>query len=196
MELLELTEAAIEAAVRVLRAGGIIAHPTETCYGLACDITNPEAVARLFELKRRPPQSPVSALFPSLDEAKKYVEWTDAAEPYARRLPGPLTLILPLKIDASMPLFATPSGTKNIGVRVSSNPFAQKLVTAFGKPLSTTSANLHGQPPAYSPGDLLVQFDEEDDLDLILDGGQLPRNPPSTIVDLTGASVTERARVQ
>lgn len=198
---------ALEEAVLVIQHGGVVAHPTETCYGLACDLTNEAAVRKLFALKKRPEDQPVSALFPSIEEAKKWVEWNDLAEQLARKhLPGPLTIVLPLKKGA-MQLFPLPlrqvrkmrqgngkvyhlsiNGTfdTTIGVRISSHPAAQKLAEPSGVPLSTTSANLHGKPETYSVAEILEQFEGEGlQPDLILDSGILPRTPPSTIVDLT-----------
>lgn len=178
-------------ACTILTQGGIVAHATETCYGFACDLTNLDAVQRLFTLKKRPVNQPVSALFPSIEEAKKYVEWNDRAEELAQQhLPGPLTLILPLRKGTLLPLFPVPSSHEGtLGVRVSSHPVAQQLVAQFGKPLSTTSANLSGQRSPYSAEEIMEQFhDQQLQPDLILDSGELPRNPPSRVIDLSGES--------
>lgn len=174
-------------ALHVLKRGGVVAHATETCYGLACDLGNPAAVSKLFAIKQRPLDQPVSALFSSIDEAKKWVEWNDEAEKLSREfLPGPLTLILPLLKDRT--LWITPENPKqSIGVRVSSLPLAQNLAKEFGSPLSTTSANLHGQKNLYSAEEIASQFVSKKFVpDLILDSGTLPPVPPSTVIDLTG----------
>jgi L-threonylcarbamoyladenylate synthase len=193
-------------ALSVLHDGGVIAHATETCYGFACNLSNPEAVKKLFAIKQRPGHQPVSALFTSVDEAKTYVEWDERAEELAKQyLPGPLTLILRMRDDPSTQLYPTiedslsgfryphnrqrptDSGQRTIGIRVSSSPIAGSLVESFGSPLSTTSANLHGQPNPYSADDIEAQFaDQAMQPDLILDSGALPQNPPSTVVDLSG----------
>jgi len=187
-------------ALEVLGRGGCIAHATETCYGFACDITNRQAVARLFTIKQRPANRPVSALFSSVEEATQYVEWTDAATELAKgKLPGPLTLILPLREDAPFSLFPFPisriakrgegkreKGNRTIGIRVSPHPVAMELVRAFGKPLSTTSANLHGQLNPYDAATILGQFGGMPDApDMIVDSGKIPLTPPSTVIDLT-----------
>lgn len=180
----------IDEALVVLRSGGIIAHATETCYGFACDLANPKAVKRLFQLKKRSVDQPVSALFASIDEAKKYVIWNARAEELAKEhLPGPLTLILPLRTDAP-PIFITPinriTNQRAVGLRISSNSFTQQLIESFGSPLSTTSANLHGQPNPYSTEDIVSQFPNASvQPDLILDSGALKKVPPSTVIDLT-----------
>ena len=111
---------------------------------------------------------------------------------------GPLTLILPLRKDAP-PLFPTPSPnpnpSPNLGIRISSHPLAAELAARFGHPLSTTSANLHGEPSPYSATEIVRQFQGNDlQPDLILDSGELPPTPPSTIIDLsrTGSAQTRR----
>ncbi|MDD5623471.1 MAG: L-threonylcarbamoyladenylate synthase [Candidatus Peribacteraceae bacterium] len=205
MKVLPLSLQAIDQALEILAHGGSVAHATETCYGLACDLTNPKAVKRLFAIKARPADQPVSALFSSLEEAKKYVEWSDEAEELAQKhLPGPLTLILRLRRDAPK-LFPTPytpvlSGveglppTPSLGLRLSSHPVARTLAERFGKPLSTTSANIHGKPSPYSLSDLRRQFHGEDGPDLIIDSGELPPTPPSTVIDLSQAGRKEVKR--
>jgi L-threonylcarbamoyladenylate synthase len=193
MKILSSSASAIDKALAILKQGGVIAHATETCYGLACDLSNPEAVEKLFRIKKRSEDQPVSALFPSVEEAKKSVEWNDEAEKLAKEfLPGPLTLILPLRQDASFRLFPTAPNTyyltpiTSLGVRISSHPLAQELVQRFGKPISTTSANIHGLPNTYSAEEITAQFQGQSaQPDLVIDSGELPKNKPSRIVDLS-----------
>ncbi len=198
MRILPATPESLPEAVRILRGGGIVAYPTETCYGFAVDMTNPDAVAKLFALKKRPLDQPVSALFPDVDMAKQYVKWNEKAEKLASQfLPGPLTLILPLRTDAHHLLInqSTNKLTNSMGVRVSSHPFARQLASAFGKPISTTSANLHGQPNPYSIDDIQKQFgDEALRPDLVIDAGPLEQTPPSTIIDLTNTKNSRTLR--
>ena len=171
-------------------------HATETCYGLACDLRNLSAVERLFAVKQRPAGQPVSALFSTMQEAKQYVEWNDRAETLAQEfLPGPLTLILPARKDMPNPLFIVPKAesvegqSPTIGVRISSYPLAMQLVEKFGSPISTTSANLHGQPSPYSAEEIVKQYENVlGKPDLILDAGPLPFRNPSRIIDCTGTS--------
>ena len=174
-------------ALDILQNGGCIAHATETCYGFACDLSNQKAVANIFKVKQRPEDMPISALFSSVEEAKKYVEWNSRAQELAEEeLPGPLTLILPILNESSIQLFPTPSGSETIGIRVSPNAIALKLAQAWGKPLSTTSANLHGKPNPYRAEDILEQFEGQPNApDLIIDSGNLPMNTPSTILNLS-----------
>lgn len=201
MNVIPYSDAAIAQAIQVLRAGGVVAHATETCYGLACDIGNVDAVKKVFAIKQRPESQPISGLFESIDQAKSYVEWNDRAEELAKQyLPGPLTMILPIKrshvgtlhITSSTPERANPQPA-TIGVRISSGPIAQTLVEHFGTPISTTSANIHGKPNPYSAEDIQHQFaDAPIKPDLVIDSGTLPQNPPSTVMDLTQETIVER----
>ncbi len=195
MHILPATTHSLSYAVAVLRAGGVVAHPTETCYGLACDLKNPAALKKLFDIKARPYEQPVSALFSSVDTAKAYVELSSRALELAERhLPGPLTIVAPIKKDAPV-IFVTVSDLPatrqpppaSVGVRISSHPFAQALAESFGSPIATTSANLHGKPNPYSSSDIAEQLKDHSPVpDLILDGGTLPEAPPSTVVSVSG----------
>lgn len=193
MKILPVTDESIREAVDVIREGGVVAHATETCYGLACDLQNPEAVTKLFKIKQRPYDKPVSGLFASVDDAKETAEWNDDAERLANEhLPGPLTIILPLYEPKRY--FVTPNGGATIGVRVSSHPVAKALAAECAMPISTTSANFHGKPNPYTVADILMQLRENKVLpDLVLDSGALPTVPPSTVVDLTADAVELRA---
>ncbi len=196
-------------ALEILRRGGVVAHATETCYGLACDLTNTNAVVKLFAIKKRPIGQPVSALFMSMDDAKRYVEWNAEADVLAAKyLPGPLTIILPLRPDAPHHLYPMPTSFERsaisyeqkekplkaqssrliatLGLRISNHPLAQELVQRFGSPISTTSANIHGEPNLYDAHAIMERFaSEEHQPDLIIDSGPLPKVPPSTVIDLT-----------
>lgn len=188
MELIPATPDGIPRALEILQAGGVVAHATETCYGLACDLSNEKAVANLFAIKKRPDTQPVSALFASIEDAKVYVEWNDQAEKLAReQLPGPLTIVLKIRQDAPKTLYPTPSGGETIGVRISSHPLAQELVSRFGSPISTTSANLHGEPNPYAAREIEDQFVAMGlRPDAIVNSGMLERRKSSTVIDLSG----------
>lgn len=207
MNIIPVSIDGIARAVETLRSGGVLAHATETCYGLACDLRNPKALERLFAIKKRPTSQPVSALFFSLDEAKTFVHFSEKALEIAKRhLPGPLTLVLPVRSDAPFTIHVCPptltpvpspdgrgvraaaSGERvTIGIRLSSFPFAQQLSAAFGSPIATTSANVHGQKNAYSAEDIVKQYGSEGlQPDLILDSGPIPVLPASTVVEVIG----------
>lgn len=199
MEVIPASDDGIQRAIRVLQAGGVVAHATETCYGLACDLSNPKAVERLFVIKQRPLDQPVSALCSSVEEAKRYVVFSEQAlEIAGKYLPGPLTLVLSRKEDAPFPLYVCPvslltthhSLLTSIGLRLSSHPLAHALAEGFRTPLATTSANLHGLPNPYSLADIASQFHGRDHLpDLLIDSGALPVALPSTVAEVIGNRV-------
>lgn len=171
-------------AVKTLHNGGVVAHPTETCYGLAVDIFQKTAVARLYSLKKMKRSKPVSILVRNLEEAKRYGEFSDKAEELAKKnWPGPLTIVVPRK--KTLPAWLNPK-EDFIGIRVSNNKKTRNLVEAFGSPLTTTSANLSGLPQAYKVADFLSQGLIPD---FVLDGGEIGKNPPSTIVKVEGEKV-------
>ncbi len=187
MKIVLANEEGLQEALNVLKSGGVIAHATETCYGFACDLSNSDAVQKLFQIKERPDTQAVSALFATTQQAKEFVEWNDLAEELAvKYLPGPLTMIVRLRKK----LYATPRGTVTIGIRISSHPTAQKLVESFGSPLSTTSANVHGLPNPYSADDIREQYQSKDHQpDLVLDDGILEKNDASTVIDISNGKI-------
>lgn len=189
----ESPEALLEAC-EVLRTGGTVIHATETCYGIACDLTNEDAVKDLFDVKQRPGYQTVSALFASVDAAREYVEVSPKAEElFLKYLPGPLTIVLSKKKNAP-PIWLTAAGNgtdAQIGVRISSHPFAMKLAESFGKPIATTSANLHGKPNPYSISEIEAQWAGALLVpELIIDAGTLPTADPSTVVRVAGDAIT------
>jgi len=183
----------IHEAVNIIRAGGIVSHATETCYGLACDFTNESAVRKVFELKKRPEGMPISALFPSVESAKEWVEWNEVADRLADEyLPGPLTIVLPVR---NVP-HASCLVSRTLGIRISPHPVAQKLAELAEVPLSTTSANIHGGLNPYSVDDVISQFFvgaqhavPGSQPELILDSGKLPHADPSTVVAIENGKI-------
>ena len=134
------TQSEIEEAVETLRGGGLVAFPTETVYGLGANAADPVAVAKIFELKGRPPDHPVIV---HLDNPRYLHRWVSSMPPVAEALgarfwPGPLTLILPKSEDVNS---VVTGGQDSIGVRIPSHPMAQQLLTAFGGGIAAPSAN-------------------------------------------------------
>lgn len=171
-------------AVKTLHSGGVVAHPTETCYGLAADIFNKSAVQHLYKLKGMALDKPVSILVRDLDEAQAYGEFSAAALKLAlAHWPGALTIVVPRKVN--LPKFIN-YGMDSIGIRVSSNKKSKELVAAFGGPITTTSANKAGKPHAYKVQDFIGQGLVPE---FILDAGQIGKTPPSTIVKVFGGEL-------
>lgn len=174
-------------ALDALMAGEVIMHATETCYGLAVDIFQVEALARLYALKGRDfdkGPKPVSMMVCDLEQAGKYAEFNSVALKLAEKFwPGPLTLILPRK--NSLPDFFNP-GVRTVGLRCPDHKVAQALIKAYGGPLSTTSANVSTLPEVYKVEDYLAQLKGLKMVDLepgvVLDQGLIAKNSPSTLV--------------
>lgn len=185
MKILTDDQAAIQAAAKHILAGGVVAHATETCYGLTCDPYNPAALALLFNLKQRPIGQPVSVLVANPAQAQTIVEWNAQAQALsAQYWPGALTIIAE-STDSNLQV-CLDEAPKTIAVRQSSNAVAQALVQAVGKPIVTTSANLHRMPETYNTEEIAYQFNQPTNATLlVLDSGIIPQNSPSTLVDTT-----------
>jgi L-threonylcarbamoyladenylate synthase len=161
-----------------LRAGGIVAFPTDTLYGLAVDATSADAVAALFELKGRG----AMAALPFVAGSREQVEaWCGLAEQDLRLAeafwPGPLTLIRPAPRDV---VPAAHAGLATVAIRVPDHPIARTLADAWGTPITATSANRSGEPPVSRAKDLETLASPRL---LVIDGGDARGGPPSTIVD-------------
>ena len=171
---------AIDVCARCLAGGGLVAFPTETVYGLGCDATNAQAIARLYLAKGRPSFNPLIAHVADLDAARKIARFDADAEKLAQKFwPGPLTLVLPKAAACNVAELAT-AGLDTIAVRVPSHPFARKLVAAFGKPIVAPSANRSGHVSPTSAAH--VRSDLAGRIDLIADGGPTEVGVESTIV--------------
>ena len=176
-------EADLDEAAGILRAGGLVAFPTETVYGLGADAANPAAVARIFQAKGRPADHPVIVHLP---DTAVLPEWVRAVPEPARALaaafwPGPLTLIL--ERAARVPDAVT-GGQDTVGLRVPAHPLALGLLERFGSGIAAPSANRFGR---ISPTCALHVIEALGDrIDAVIDGGPCPVGIESTIVDLSG----------
>ncbi len=167
-------------AIRVLQAGGVVALPTDTVYGLAADLAMPGAIDRLFAAKRRPGDRAVVLLLADADQARTLALWPPAADALAKAFwPGGLTLVLSQRPGTRLPGELT-GGRPTIGLRLPDHPAPRALATALG-PLPVSSANLSGMPEASDAAEIRDQLGAA--IDLILDGGPARGGPPSTIVD-------------
>jgi len=169
----------IAEAVERLRAGGLVAFPTETVYGLGADARNVEAIGRIYALKGRPPGHPLIVHLASADELG---DWAAEVPAAARRLaerfwPGPLTLILPCSPSVAA---ALRGGQPSIGLRVPSHPVAQRLLRAFGGGIAAPSANRYGRVSPTTAQHVRDEFGA--DAPLVLDGGDCSVGLESTIV--------------
>ncbi len=175
--------AEIRRAAQILRAGGLVAFPTETVYGLGADASSAEAVARLYAAKGRPADHPVIVHFATADGAFEFArQIPDAALRLAERFwPGPLTMVL--KRSAKAKDFVT-GGQDSVGLRVPSHPVAQALLREFDAGVAAPSANRFGSVSATTAAHVVNEMNVE----FVLDGGASDVGIESTIVDLSGAA--------
>jgi L-threonylcarbamoyladenylate synthase len=179
-QILAANEAAVAAAARCLRDGGLVAFPTETVYGLGADASNAGAIARLYGAKGRPAFNPLIAHVGDLEAARRIGRFDAQATRLAEAFwPGPLTLVLPKAAGCPVAEFAT-AGLDTIAVRVPAHPVARDILRAFGGPVVAPSANLSGH---VSPTTAVhVRNDLAGRIDLIVDGGAVEVGVESTIV--------------
>ncbi len=171
---------AVSRAVEVLRSGGVVMHPTETCYGLAVDVRNEEALRKLYRLKGRDADKPLSILVDGFGMAVEYGVFSEKAEEVARKYwPGALSIVVPRgKVLSGF----FNEGEDFVAIRYSSDEFSTRMVREFGGPVTTTSANKSGKKPLYMSFAL-------DGVDLIVDGGEISGNKPSTVAKVEGDNV-------
>ena len=182
MKLKEVEESQFRKAIHILRNGGLVIAPTETFYGIIADAWSRKAVGRLVELKERDYGKPIPLIAGDTIVVSKTAETLPSIfKPLAEEFwPGPLTLVL--KAARGFPIGIT-AGTDSIGIRIPAQSPALDLAKFFRGPLTATSANFSGNPPARS----IKELDEElvQAVDLVIDGGWTPGVQPSTVLNLT-----------
>ncbi len=187
---LKLHRSIIKACVNALKQGKVVAYPTDTSYGIACDASSNRGVRRLYSAKERKFSQPVHVVVPSKVYAKKLVVWDTRAEKLARYFwPGPLTLVLPLRSNQKKFQRFT-GGTGYLGLRMPNSKISLDLARVLKKPITATSANpsahLSGGYDSYSGDDVFQQFSKQKHKpDIIIDVGRLLKRKPSTLVKLT-----------
>jgi L-threonylcarbamoyladenylate synthase len=175
----------MDRAAAAIRAGGVVALPTDTLYGLAADPFNADAVQRLFALKGRTVHHALPLIASDTTQITRQI---GALSPAAQRLanrfwPGPLTLLVNLPERPPRLAEAVSAGTGRVGVRVPAHTVARALCDAAGTLLTATSANVSGQPPTDDPDAVATAIGGS--IDILLDGGMTPGGAPSTVVDVT-----------
>ena len=167
--------------VRCLKAGGIVAIPTDTVYGLGADPFNPDALQRLYTVKGRPDGKPIPLVLSAVADIHNvsqnlpdfFFHLTD------RFWPGGLTIIVESK--GLLPVLT--AGGSTVGVRIPDNPMLLEILRAFGGPMAITSANLSGEPPATAVDEINPHLAAR--LDKVVDGGRTPGPVPSTVYDIS-----------
>jgi L-threonylcarbamoyladenylate synthase len=178
---------AIASAAAIIRAGGLVAFPTETVYGLGADALNPAAVARIFAAKQRPSSDPLIVHLATLDDLPRVVAWQppQVAALAAACWPGPLTLVLPR--GPQVPLVVS-AGGDTVALRLPAHPVARALIAAAGTPIAAPSANRFGHTSPTTAAHVLADLDGR--IDLVLDAGPTAIGVESTVLDLTSAVPT------
>lgn len=171
----------IEQVVKLLQGGAVICYPTETGYGIGCDLMNQKAIKEIMQLKRRPKDKPFSFMCSDLTDISRYAHVSNTAYRLMKKsLPGPYTFVLPgTKVVPK--IMATKQ--KTVGIRVPTHPICRLLLTTLGNPIVNTSAQLvdhDAAAEAYQLDDYLGNR-----IDLIIDGGPVYPDP-SSVIDLTG----------
>lgn len=175
-------EHGIARAVRVLRRGGLVIYPTETAYGIGADFTNARAVAKVHRLKKRAKTKMLPVIVGSTSVIKHYAEIDkNALKLSSKFMPGPLTLVSHTKIR------------RTIAWRIPGYWIALEIAKRFGKPITSTSANISGNAPLYKFCDAKKLFDGK--VDIIIDGGNLPRRRTSTIFDLNSFKILRKGPI-
>ena len=169
----------ITRVVETLKQGGVIAYPTDTTYGIGCDIFNRRGVKSIYQIKQRDARKPFSFICYDLSDAANYAHISNFAFKIMKRhLPGPYTFVL----DATriVPDSLT-TRQKTVGIRIPDDPIALAIVRELGHPLVTTSANLSGESPLHDPQEIEVTMGRS--LDMVVHGG-IRYGDPSTVISL------------
>ncbi len=179
-----VSDESVTEAAAILSAGGLVAFPTETVYGLGADATDDRAVARIFEAKQRPEFNPLIVHVADTDAARAHANFDERSQRLVALFwPGALTVVLARREDSELSLLVS-AGLDTVALRCPAHGVAQRLLAAAGRPVAAPSANRSGR---ISPTTAQHVADEMGDaVDLILDGGPCPVGVESTIVDVTG----------
>ncbi|WP_431855167.1 L-threonylcarbamoyladenylate synthase [Azospirillum sp.] len=183
-EILHPNAAALQKAGALLRAGELVAFPTETVYGLGGDATSETAVAAIFAAKGRPQFNPLIVHVPDTASAERVAVFDERAEAVAEQFwPGPLTLVLRRRDEAGLSLLVS-AGLDTVAVRVPNHPIGQALLKAAGRPIAAPSANRSGAVSPTTPMHVVESLGEK--VAAVLAGGRCPVGLESTVLDLSG----------
>ncbi len=174
----------IEIAAGVIQRGGSIVYPTDTVYGLGVNALREYSIKRLFKIKKRPETKPVPIIIRDIEMAKKLAFINKKQEKILESVwPGQVTVILEKR--QIIPDILT-AGKRTVGLRIADCEFIRLLMENLEEPITATSANLSGEPSLISSADVIKVFNKAHSRpDLILDAGDLPESPASTVLDLT-----------
>ena len=170
--------------VEILKQGGVIAYPTDTTYGIGCDIFNKRGIKKIYQIKKRDARKPFSFICADLSDAANYAHVSNFAFKIMKRhLPGPYTFVL--EATRIVPGSVT-TKQKTVGIRIPDDEIALQIVRELGHPLITTSANLSGESPLHDPIEIDTTMGHI--LDVVIDGG-IRYGDPSTVISLINDQV-------
>ncbi len=171
----------VRLAVDCLKQGGVVIYPTDTTYGLGCDIFNPKGIKKIYQIKQRDPRKPFSFICSDLAEVANYAEVSNFAFRILKRhLPGPYTFVL--EASKIVPESLT-TRQKTVGIRIPDNAISRMIVRELGHPLVTTSANISGEDVIEDPD--LIDAQMERMVDMVVDGG-VSMGTESSVISLIG----------
>ena len=181
-----INEKELEEVKEVIKNGGIVAFPTDTVYGIACDCFNKKSIEKLYRIKERPAYKPINVLTDSVEKIYKVVKSISnkELELISKYMPGDLTIIL--NKNEKVPSILT-AGIDTIGVRIPNNEIALKILENSKNPLAVTSANKSGETSGLEVSDFIDVFKNE--IDIFIDGGKTPIGISSTIVKIVDDKV-------
>lgn len=175
---------AVEQAVEALQSGGVIAYPTDTVYGMGCDLHNPQAINRVYSIKNVPRRKPLSLICANLEQINEYAQLNNSAFTLMKQLlPGPYTFIL--QATRLVPRIMM-TKQRTVGIRVPDNETCLEIIRGLGNPLVNTSATVGENEPVSSPQAIQKHYPG---IDLLLDAGLL-ESEPSTVIDISSTPFT------
>lgn len=168
-------------AVRCLKLGEVVVIPTDTAYGLAADAMNTKAVAKVFSIKMRGGDQALPVFVSDFEMLDKVAVASRELKEYIQKC-GSITAVLPAR--GWVPL-SLRGGKLSLGVRIPTYPFVERLIKAFGGPITGTSANISARGPYYKISEIIDEFEGGVEPDVVIDAGDLPSNPVSAVIDFT-----------
>jgi tRNA threonylcarbamoyl adenosine modification protein (Sua5/YciO/YrdC/YwlC family) len=177
----------IQLTCNALDSGAVILFPFDTVYGLICDANNEKAVEKIFSIKKRSELKVLGLAASDMQMIEDVAVLTENQSDYILgKISGPYTFLVKAKKATEISTKCIKNGI--IGVRVPDCPLLLETIRSFGKPVAQTSANISGQSNCYSVDEFLMQYKSNNEIDLLIDAGELPQKNPSTIIDLTGTT--------
>lgn len=173
----------LEEAIDVIRSGGVVVFPTDTVYGFLCDASNKTAVEKIFKIKGRDFQKPISVFVKDVKMAKEFAFINEKQEGFLKKVwPGNVTVVLKSKNKLHNLVLGE---NETIGLRMPNYKVLNELLNELNIPLAQTSVNLAGEIPLNKPKEIIEKFKNQEYLNLVFDGGEIMSSKPSTVIDLS-----------